>query len=376
MKLYTAIIWGLIQVLASTASASTEIIPARDKLFLYYENNLELFAKEFSDKAKGISEKILQDSNIQLAKTPLMREFKTNITEYLNNYDLYKHFDLNNELLTQFITTTIQYYQQEPTTNKDFQYIVKLLRKLHYDELRDEYEVKFQKFIKEYFLPKFEELKNELLPDYSKQSQALLKWYNDLRECQDYKCHYNSFQQFTSVIISPANRFLAYIRNKLENFFIFYSNHAYIIGKAVIKDPALSQLSPAFREQFVYDINEFLSKCENNHDIRELYNLLKLFRVNILEKYYYNKDIKITYQVVFRSLFNNHGLREFLSDYELKFIVFVDTDLLEKYQQLKSSLDEEEFRQRKPLIERFENLINMTNQTQKVEQLEMVYLWV
>ncbi|KAI8121022.1 hypothetical protein FF38_12669 [Lucilia cuprina] len=374
--LYTALIWGLIQLLMSQTLATTELISANDKLLLYYENNLELFAKEFSDKAKAISEKILLDSIIQKAKTPLIKEFKNNLTKYLNNYDLYKHFDLNNELLIQFITTTMQYYQQEPTTNKDFQYIIKLLRKLRYDELCNEYEMKFQKFIKEKFLQKFEELKQELLNDQSKQSRALLSWYNDLQECRNYKCYYNLFQKFTSVIMSPVNHFLTYIRNKLENFFIIYSNHAYSISKAILTDPAVGQLSPAFREQFVKDINEFLSSCENNHDIRKLYNLLQLFRINILEKYFHNKDIKMMYQIVLKNLFNNHNLSEFLSDYEWKFNMFIDTDLLQKFQELKASLDEEEFRQERPFIERFEYVFSMTNQTQKVEQLEMVYIWV
>ncbi|XP_037826694.1 uncharacterized protein LOC119614648 [Lucilia sericata] len=365
--LYTALIWGLIQLCANKTCAapnSTNQQPttAQEQLLLFYENELELLAKESCEKAKYLSEKLLQDPKIQQAKTPLIREFKKNITEFLYNYDFYQRHQLHNDLLTKFIKTTIHYHLQDHSPNKDSQYILQLLKQLQYDELCDEYELKFQKLIKQKFLPKFEKLQKQLFSSKSKQSVELLNWYNDLK-------HY-------TVIISPKQQLLQYIREQLQDINIYYSNTAYNISKALLKDPLFIQLSPAVRQQFAKDINDFMENYESNQDVEKLYDLMEFFQNNISQKYFYNTEMSLRDRQLLEQIFNNQELNTFQYNYQLKFNKFLELGLYAKFQEFKVSLNPEELLREKPLFQWFEHLLNLSSYAERVKEFANLNEWI
>ncbi|XP_046805925.1 uncharacterized protein LOC124419670 [Lucilia cuprina] len=373
--LYTALIWGLIQIFTNKTLAATNnstnqtIIGSKKELVILYENELELLAKEFCEKAKLLSEKLIQNLKIQQANSPLIKEFKKNITEFLYNYDFYQRHQLYNYLLMKFIKSTIHYYLQDLSPTKDSQYILDLLKKLQYDKLCDEYELKFQKLIKEKFLPKFEKLQTQLLRSNSKKSRSFLNWYNNLKKCQDYKCYYKYFNKFINIITAAKKQLLDYIRQELENINIYFITTAYYISKGVIKDPLILQLSPAVRQKFTKDINDFLTQYENNQDVLQLYDLKDFFQNNISQKYYYNtEDISLSDDQLLEQIFDNQKLNEFQFTYETKFNRFLERGLYGKFQKYKTSLNRRALMREQPLFEWFEHLLSLRSYGERYKE--------
>ncbi|XP_065356753.1 uncharacterized protein LOC135951099 [Calliphora vicina] len=355
--LHTVLILGLIQLLSVKPLLASSSF--RNKLVQFYDQELLLLSNEFCEKAKSFCEKILQDEMVQQPKTPKMREFKQNITDFLQEYTAYKHYGLINELVLLFEDKI-----PEPSNDQDSQYIWQLLRKLGYHELSDEYENNFQKFAKQKFLPKFEELKLQLSTEELKQHENLLKWFKGLKQCQDYKCDH---KYFSRLLRTPKEQLFGYVHEQLENINIYYGNNAYNIAKAVLKDQRLKQLNPAVQQNLTNILREFIGKYESNHDVNKLFNIAQIFYNQIILKFYYNP---LDDQQLLVTIFDDKGYVKFESNYLQKFNDFVQRGFYKKFEEFKNSLGSKELANEKPILEWFQHFKGLTEYSDRVAAFE------
>ncbi|XP_037826685.1 uncharacterized protein LOC119614639 [Lucilia sericata] len=365
--IYPFVIWGLMQLLAvnplKASTTPTQPISAKEQLLEYYEKELQILSKEFTEKAKDFSEKLLKDKLLQYASTPTIIEFKQNITDFLHNYRLFRRYNLSMQFLRQFIVTTIKYYHPETRSpNQDTQYILDLLKKQGYDNLRDEYELKFQKLIKEKLLNKFMELKTQLLPT----NEALHNWFNDIKKCQDYECHDKELNRLYEVINTPQDELLDYILENIDNIYLYYTSQAINLAKSIRRDRKLVQLTPQVRKHLLNYIHKFIKKFERSRSIDGIYKIIMNFHNNILKNFYYNKELPEKDRQLLKTIFDQYGYAEFESNYQLKFNNFIKPGLVKHFDDFKSSLNQEELKREQPLLKWFDHLKGLTSNADRV----------
>ncbi|XP_037826689.1 uncharacterized protein LOC119614643 [Lucilia sericata] len=269
-------------------------------------------------------------------------------------------------LLWQFVVPTMHFYQQETKLNKDSQDIFNLLKKLQYDELRDEYEVKFQEVIKQKCLPKLEELKAQLLTSNLNKNTQLLNWYDDIKRCHDYECYDEQLDDLYNILNTPHDDLLDYILGNLDKKYINYIIKANNIAKWILKDRKLAHLSPRVRQQLTNNIKNFIKKYESGHDIDQIHNIILDFYSNILLKFYYNKDLPTKDRQLLVNIFAQDGFAEFDSNYQLKFNNFVNTGLLRRFEEFKAALSQAELMREQSLLRWFDHLKGLTSYADSV----------
>lgn len=330
-------------------------------------------ASETCVKFKNLAEQLLRDQVVQKAETPLMQEFQKNVTGFLQIHSTYMNYGLNEQLLQIFAHMTIDYYYQEPSENKDSRYILDLLRKLGYDEICNEYESKFGKFVLNKLLPKFEEFKNSNTNNETKQWERLLNSANKLKECQEYSCFYNNFNRFYKALLTPKEQLYELIEQELQGLHIFYANNATFIAKGILKDPRLSQLNNTLKQQLTLDINDYIRKYESNRDINRLYDLLQIFYRNVLLKYFNNVKIPQTQRDLLTKIFNDQGYANFEMEHEKRFNRFLENKLLMEFEHFKASLNREELKKEKPILDWFESFKRLTQYEARVAAFPKLY---
>ncbi|KNC27149.1 hypothetical protein FF38_12668 [Lucilia cuprina] len=368
--LYPALIWGLVQLFAVNPSkASTfpiQTISAKEQLLQYYDKELQLLGKMFSEKAKNFSEQLLKFQLIKEASTPTIREFKENITDFLDDYSIYRRYNLNMQLLMQFALITQPFYDLKSNPNKDSQDIIAILEKLKYEDLLDEYEVKFQELIKQKYLPKFEELKTQLLTSNSNQSTNLLNWYDGIKKCQDYVCSKQQLNDLYDMLSTPQDDLLDYIYENIDHLYINYITKANKLAKSILRESKLSYLSTQIRQQLINNIKNFIKNYKSSHDIEQIYTIILDFYNNILLKFYYNKDLPTKDRQLLVNIFDENDIAEFDLKFQLKFNNFINTGLLKHLKEFKTVLSQEELEREQPLLRWFDHLMGLTNYADRV----------
>ncbi|XP_065358014.1 uncharacterized protein LOC135952138 [Calliphora vicina] len=364
--LYTVIILCLIQLFAIkplAASVSSNETSVKRMLLEFCRNELKVISLDFCEKAKIFTRKILQDDRVQKAATPKMREFKQNLIDFLHDYPSYKRYGLINELVLLF-----EEKFDEPSNDNDSQYIWDLLYRQGFDELDIDYESKYDKFVKQKFLPKFEDLKSHWNQDELKQHDNLIQWYNELKECQDYGCQSRHFNTLVREDNTPYEQLFEYIREQLHYIDIFYGNNAHDISNKILKDINLSQLSPDIRQHLIINIREFIMQFESNQDLYELLNLIKFFFNNILQQFYYNTDdFTVQQHKLIVKIFNDNGFAKFLSNYYMLFNDFMEQGLFKNFDEFRNALSPEELASDKSLIECFDKLKALSSSDERYD---------
>ncbi|XP_065358037.1 uncharacterized protein LOC135952158 [Calliphora vicina] len=370
--LYSFLILGLIQLVfikPSTASTKHETTSFKQKLVEFYDNGLESIEKDFCEKAKVLSEKLLKNKVVKQPKTPIMRKFKQNLTDFLSDYNSYQRYGLNYQLVLMFEDKL-----PDPSHNKEIDYIWQLLEKYGYNELHEDYERKYMKFVEQKFRPKFEELKKQLDQQELKQYKDLIKGYNKLKRCQTYKCQSKYLYKLVRYP-TPKAELLEYFYEKQDNIHIYYGNTVHNIAKAVLKHKRLSELPNNLRLNLTNNIKDFTEKYEKHQHIDELYTLINQFYYNILEKYYYNNTIPLNEQQLIKQIFDAAGYDKFTAEYSRKLNDFVQQGLFQKFKQFKAALTRKELAKEKPLIQWYDHLRGLHNTEDITEAFDQILVF-
>ncbi|XP_065358481.1 uncharacterized protein LOC135952462 [Calliphora vicina] len=361
--LYTVIILEVIQLVTIKpleASTAFEL-----KIMQFYAHELLVIDKDFCEKAKILCEKVLQDKLVKQAKTSTIKEFKQNITDFLHDYPSYMRYEYINELALLFDAKLPHFNNNK----KDLQYIWELLKKHGYDKLDADYQSKFMKFVKQKFLPKFEQLKKQLNKQEFKQQKHLIKWYNELKKCQDYACNSKYFSQLAIGKPTPKETLLQYIRDQLNYINIFYGNTAHKIVKGVLNNKKLSQLSLPLRTNLINSIKNFLMQYKKHQHIDQLHDSVHSFYDKILLKYYYNTKIALKDLNLLRNIFDEQGYAKFVNSYERRLKDFVQRGLSEKFQQFIAALSKKELAKEETFLEWYDHLKGLKS----VEEIMAVF---
>ncbi|XP_065358375.1 uncharacterized protein LOC135952392 [Calliphora vicina] len=371
--LYSFLILGLIQLVfikPLTASTKSETSTLKQKLVEFYDNGLESIDKDFCEKAKVLSEKLLQDKVVKQPKTPIMRKFKQNLTDFLRDYNSYQRYGLTQQLVLIFKDKL-----PDHSHNKDIEYIWKLLEKQGYYEMDKNYESKYMKFVKNKILTKFEEFKEQLNQQELKQHKDLIKGYNKLKRCQTYKCQSKYLYKLLRYS-TPKAELLKYINEKVDSIYIFYGNTADNISKAVLKHKRLSQLPNNLKLNLTKNIKDFNEKYEKHQHIDELYKLLNQFHDNILQKYYYNTTIPLKEQKLIKQIFDAAGYAKFTAELSRKLNDFVQLGLFQKFKQFKAALTRDELAKEKFLIRWYDRLRGHTTTQDIAKMLNELFIYM
>ncbi|XP_037826159.1 uncharacterized protein LOC119614129 [Lucilia sericata] len=150
--LYTVIICFVIQLFLikslQTSSAANKTT-LKDKLLDFYGEGLNSISESFLLKAKDFCKQLLKDERVQQASTPILKEFKKNLTDFLHDYPKFKHYGLVNPLAIHFDEKLLVPLNR----SKDLQYIWELMRKKGYDGLNMDYDMEYVKFIEQNLYP-------------------------------------------------------------------------------------------------------------------------------------------------------------------------------------------------------------------------------
>lgn len=349
---------------------------AQKKLIDFYENGMTLLSKDFCQKAQKLSEQILKDNRIQKGESRLLKEFKQNLTSFLHNYEFFERYGLYNKMLAIFSEMTIGFYYTEGKTKEnlqDSQYILKVLKSKGYDTICDEYEQKFQEFIKEKFLAKFAEFQKQLSPQDLKQHQNLLEWFKELKQCQDYRCYYRYFNLLINVIHTPKEQLLELINENLERITLFYILGLKEVAQQLQKDHNISKLSTALKTALIKDLNDFLEKFASNVKFERTHDLILMFHNNLAVKYYYNNSLASQDHEILKNIFDQHGFAKLQAGNQKLFNDFMENGLTKLFKQFKLSLTKEELKKEQNLLKWFEEVEKLHNYEERVKAFNKFY---
>ncbi|XP_046805930.1 uncharacterized protein LOC124419674 [Lucilia cuprina] len=370
--LYTVTLWFLIKLfLIKPIQASTLVhtTSLKDKLLDFYGKGLNSISESFLKKANDLCKELLKDEKVQRASTPIFKELKKNLTDFLHDYPKFKHYGLVNPLAIIFD----EKLQIPLSHSKDFQYIWELIRKNGYDALNMDYESEYKRFIEQKFIPKFKELKAQLSPQELGQQDDLFNWFRQLERCTDNLCLHDLFTTFVLLDRTPKNELQEYVDNKLAKLNMFYCYAAYDILKNVLKDSRFTQISSPLMQYLTIDINEFTMNFESNEDIDDLQTEIETFNENILQKYYYNTDIPNKDHKLIVDIFNAHGYAKLFLKYQLKFNNFIDNELSNKILEYKTKIIEETLAKEQKMLKSFEDLKSLNDSSMRYEKFMKFY---
>lgn len=363
----------------SFKKSNTTISPQKD-LIDFYENGMTLLSKDFCQKAKSLAEQVLKDNRIHKAETPVIKEFKQNLTNFLHNYEFFEHYHLYNEMLKIFSEMTIGFYYPNKDNQEnlnDYQYILQLLRTKGYDNISDDYEQKFQKFVKEKFLNKFEEFQKHFTQKDLNQHKNLLQWFKELKKCQNYPCYFKYFNLLINVINTPKEELLELINENLERITLFYILGLKDIAEHMKKDQIyLAQLSKDLKTEFIHNLNEFLQQLSINTKYERIHDLILMFHNKLAVKFYYNNNLAIKDQEMLKHLFDQYGFAKLQADNQKLFNNFVQNGLTKLFKQFKQSLSNEELKKEQNLLKWFEEIAKLHTYEERVKSFNKFYFLI
>lgn len=160
----------------------------------------------YINKAKPICENILKEPKISDSNSPKILEFKTNLTEFIKKYDECKGYGELRELHSLYFNLTSFYLNlfEESSFEEDTEIIVNILKKYDLKDLENDLNLELLQIAKKVHI-KFEDddslsFVERLKADPDKESEEILKWYDEfknLKSCLDIK---ESFVKLTKIV--------------------------------------------------------------------------------------------------------------------------------------------------------------------------------
>lgn len=237
----------------------------QQKMSELYKEKMFLADKKYVEHCIALSELILNDTVIQKASTPFLKEFKQNITDFLNIYPKYKNYSLYNDLLITYHDLTLQYYNAEKTNdNSEFDYIVNLLMRYGFDDINDKYEFELEKFIRGSQIPLFEDFAKKLPRKQINLRRNLMLWLQQISKCQNYSCYITNFQELYEILKIPRENFFKVIYEKFDKINIQYANESYEIIKNILNDTLLQHLDINLKQNLTKQCEQFLRIFKHN----------------------------------------------------------------------------------------------------------------
>ncbi|KAM7354276.1 uncharacterized protein ACRADG_006008 [Cochliomyia hominivorax] len=256
----------------------------KNDLLEFYDKELQIIAEEFCEKAKNVSEKLLDDKDIKEASTPELKEFRNFLQTLLRDYPHFKRYKIQGPLLEVLIRTVIMdldiLRSQRRQADLKFREIVKK----YFSNILQEYEQIYGKFLKEKFLKKMENFKQQSSANDLKQMPKIDKFIDQLRTCQSYECFPTNLDELLVAVNANPELAKEYI-NKDDKIVMFSRCLLeYKMVKMILNDERFSELSLEFKQIYTKDINEFISSFENQTDIKQFLQLT-VEKLNYPRKY-------------------------------------------------------------------------------------------
>ncbi|KAM7353180.1 uncharacterized protein ACRADG_005381 [Cochliomyia hominivorax] len=307
--LYTFIIAAVLQLLGSryaiAITSPNTMKMAENKLKTFSQNGINLLSKEFCAKAKILSEEIVKDLK---TATPQVQKFRMEIEHFLHIYSMYERLELFADLWNIFYDMINVFMGKGQT---DSEYILKLLNDKGYKTLINDYEQKRAEFIKQKFLPKFEEFKTQLSPEDIKNRPLLLKYYEVLKLCGNFNCYNENFLKILEQFETPKENLMKYLDKMIDHMVISEVMAAYKISEAILKDQKLTQLSSNLKQNLIKDLKEFETRYKRSNQFERLYELITYFDLVITNEYYKSTKNSLRDQQLLKEIFERNGYTEF-----------------------------------------------------------------
>ncbi|KNC27113.1 hypothetical protein FF38_12694 [Lucilia cuprina] len=126
--------------------------------------------EKYIEKIVDLSHQIQKDESLELHNEADILEFKQNINNYIESYNMNSPFEVILYKTKHFVESILYYFQlTDEQLTSEFKFIVELLEKYKYQELEEECKNNIKIFI-DGFKMKFEENKDYL-------DKPLLEWY-------------------------------------------------------------------------------------------------------------------------------------------------------------------------------------------------------
>lgn len=265
--------------------------PDKKSFLEFYENELNLRAEDFCIKAKVVSEKLLRNETLFKESTLEQQEFKQFLKDFLRDYHHIERYKLYEPLFTTFINVLITNYhmnaeEEDEIKASKFQQMIEL----YFSQLLQEYKNSSKIFIKEKFLPKFEELKKLL---NSKELREVSRTIDKMTECQNYGCFPTNINPILMQINVNYDIIAKYEKLQLKKGLIYFLMQLDNASKNILKNDLLKELSSEIKQNLTRDINDFISKFESNKDITSMAISFESKQLYFLKKYYKNMNFSL-----------------------------------------------------------------------------------
>lgn len=180
------------------ASDKDKLLSPSNQLLKFTLSNFKDLSLDYSKKAKAITQDLLKDLQISSSTSKQILEFKTNLTKFEEKYSLCDGIDDLFDLAEVYSNTTSFYYElPESEVQGDTKLLLDLLKKYGSEDLDNEFEKHFNVFVTN-FDKKLEDLKEQLKQEHSKESNEVLKWFEEFKKLNTYDDKIEAFEKFFS----------------------------------------------------------------------------------------------------------------------------------------------------------------------------------
>ncbi|KAM7352168.1 uncharacterized protein ACRADG_004807 [Cochliomyia hominivorax] len=269
----------------------------KENFLEFYENDLFQLDENFCEKFKNKSENLLTTKEIQEASTNELKEFKSFLNIYLQDYPHYKRFKLQNILLmTLFKLQDIK----GNVVEKDPEMVIKFkeLFNSYYGTLLREYVENYAKLIRGKFLKKVEDIKKRL---NSEELRELNNFIDIIKSCQNYEC-LSTYLEAIVIKLELTNKVeIKYFVRNYKQYATLVVMHYNTVGQKIFKNKKLYKLSLETRNNLISDINDFKAKFENTDDIETFVNSITI-KPSFPLKYLNNSNIPLKDHEIFHDV--------------------------------------------------------------------------
>ncbi|KAM7351821.1 uncharacterized protein ACRADG_004550 [Cochliomyia hominivorax] len=311
--LVICVICAIIQLVPFNEGAA---VPAatnssRESLLEFYDKELQIMAKEFCEKAKNVSKTLLEVKDIKEASTPELKEFQKFLQMFLRDFTHFKRYNIYGPLLEIFLDLS-----KKDHTKQNFNLI---LEKYFANPLQ-KFKQNYEKFIKEDFLTKIADFKNQSNKEDVKDNIDYIK------SCQDYECLTTNLEYVFEGVNATKELSTAYLPLEEKKLLLLISINCYNVAKGIQQDEQFSQLSSAAKQNITKDIKNYSTNFENHQNISEFWSEIGE-NLNYPIKYDWNmknstfKDLNFSLsdEQIFKKIVNKYKFEKEKSLYEKRF---------------------------------------------------------
>ncbi|XP_073822601.1 uncharacterized protein [Musca autumnalis] len=169
----------------------------KDQLLYFTLIAFRDISQNYVDRAANISQDIIKDEDLKRNDSPIIKEFRKNITDFLQQYEKYEELDELFNLVDLYSNTTSQYFEMDTAkATVDMLSIESKLKKYGSDDLDREFEKQFLLFV-DRFYAEMQGYKEKLSQDEMKKEAApMFEWLEEFKPIQNIEEKILSFEKF------------------------------------------------------------------------------------------------------------------------------------------------------------------------------------